>query len=166
MNGATNITPSATPIPALKKKRIPVQWERFAARIACGDTLVDAMRFAYPARRKSQPATIAVDASRLSKKPEVAELIEKCRREEMRGVLLSRDERLAILGQIAKSKVTKPTDKIGAIREYTKIVGDASPERSEIELKNPIVGAASFVEMSVQQRAEALLKQMEADSPP
>jgi hypothetical protein len=146
-------------------KRIPESWDIFAGHVAAGDQLTDAYRKAYR-NNKSNPNTLKKDASKLARRPEVAILIDKYKREEIQGCLLSRDERLQILGQIAKSKVTKPTDKIGAIREYTKIVGDASPERSEIELKNPIVGAASFVEMSVQQRAEALIKQMEADSPP
>lgn len=161
--------PLPTPTPPLRKprkKRIPERWDIFASHVAAGENYSDAYRKAYSCSNATRE-TIKTEASKLARREEVAAMIARYKREEIQGVLLSRDERLAILGQIAKSKTAKPSEKVSAITAYTKIVGDAAPERQELTGANggPITTAASFVNLSVQDRAKALMEQLDEDKP-
>lgn len=103
---------------------------RYCDLVASGYSQAQAWKIAY-----KHPKASNEDASehgwRVSQSPGIRERIEELRKQSGVKVLLTLNDRLAILAEIAQNKSSKPTDKARAIEVYSRISGDQAPDRHE-----------------------------------
>lgn len=103
---------------------------RFAELIASGLTGSDAYRQAY-GNTRIKPIHAARKAFSLTTHPKVMAYVAQLRMASRKKVLLSIDDRYAILADIAMDPTTRKADKIRSVEVYSKISGDQAPERHE-----------------------------------
>lgn len=113
-------------------KLTPMQ-TRFALLVAEGMKLVDAYGRAYPTQSLSRPA-MKVEASRTAALPKVRKYIADLLAEQRKDVLLTRDKKRLILGEIALNKSEKAPSRIAAIHQDNLMTGDHKPVRVEGEI--------------------------------
>ncbi len=103
---------------------------RFCDLVASGHSQAGAFRIAY-----KHPKMSAEDAAergwRVTQQAGVKERIEDLRSQSKAKTLLTLNDRLEILADIAQSKTSRPADKSRAIEVYSKISGDEAPQRHE-----------------------------------
>ena len=132
-------TGSITPL----RRKLGPKHLKFIDLIASGFSQADAYRRAFQPGTKRSALSIAVSASHIASNPLIRARLAELRGQSQRSTLLSLDQRLSILAGIARSTVTKQTDRIRSIEVYTKIAGDSAPERTELTGKDgaPLVPA-------------------------
>lgn len=106
---------------------------RFARLVASGESQAQALRIAY--NRTGKPRTIALDACRLAARPEIKAEIERLRGRSEVKILLTLNDRLAILAEIAQDTRAKKNERTRAIDVYSRISGDQAPSR--VDLSSP-----------------------------
>lgn len=132
--------------------------EALIRHIIAGKSNAAAYRLAYNPKLAQREATDR--AWRTLKLPWVRDRLEQLKAEATRKPLLSLNDRLAILAEIAQDKKSKQVDRTRAIDVYSKISGDQAPERHEHSgpAGTPIAVAAAVTvhRVPVAQRIAAL----------
>lgn len=111
-------------------RRLTIRQLEFAAVIATGAAQAEAYRKVYE-RPDLTNQTAAERSSRLAADPRVRAEVARIRAKSERKKLLTLNDRLAILAEIAQDAKTKAHDKTRAIDVYSRISGDQAPERHE-----------------------------------
>lgn len=106
------------------------QQEGFTRLVAAGSSYAEAYRKIYSAKVKPQAA--AERGLRVARRPLVAAELQRLREKAERKVLLTLNDRLEILADIAQDGKARPHEKARAIEVYSKISGDQAPERHEV----------------------------------
>lgn len=113
-----------------KARRLTSKALRFCDLVASGHSQAGAYRIAY-----KHPKLSAEDAAekgwRVTQQIGVKDRIEHLRSESKAKTLLTLNDRLEILAEIAQAKTSKPSDKARAIEVYSRISGDQAPDRHE-----------------------------------
>lgn len=109
--------------------------EIFCILVDQGIPAADAFRRAY-VHPDWTAASCAHQAHKMMRRPcvvaRLAELKQARLGKSERGTLLSLNDRLLIASRIAKSKDSGPLVKLRALEVYTKLAGDAAPDRLEL----------------------------------
>lgn len=131
--------------------------ERFCQLLVGGTVSAQAWRQAYH-KPNSTAHNAAVWGSRLTRRPEVAARIADLRGRQEKKVLLTLNDRLGILANIAQSKTVRPADKTRAIDVYSKLAGDHAPERVELSGPNGApMQTETVAPLSIRDRAAQLM---------
>jgi hypothetical protein len=141
---------------------------RFCDLVASGHSQAGAFRIAY-----KHPKMSADDAAergwRITQQPGVKERIDELRKQSAAKTLLTLNDRLEILAEIAQSKTSKPSDKARAIEVYSRISGDQAPDRHEHTGPNgePIAVAGTLLvgRLSRREKLEAIKARRAAVTP-
>ena len=135
----------------VQRRKLGPKHLKFIDLIASGFSQADAYRRVFQPHTKRSALSIAVSASHIAANPLIRERLAELRGQSQRSTLLSLDQRLSILAGIARSTVTKQTDRIRSIEVYTKIAGDSAPERQELTGKDgaPLVPAPTPVSVAL-----------------
>lgn len=113
-------------------RRCNAKEELFARAVANGASQVEAFRQFWQKDELTNQVA-AHRAHHIAKRPQVVARIAQIRKAATKVVLLSLTNRLGILSEIANDKKgAKKADRIRAVEVYTKISGDAAPERLEL----------------------------------
>jgi hypothetical protein len=109
---------------------------RFCDLVASGYSQASAWKIAY-----RHPKVASDEASeqgwRITQSPGVKERIAELRSQAGVKVLLTLNDRLAILAEIAQSKTSKANDKARAIEVYSRIAGDQPPDNHNHTVTGP-----------------------------
>lgn len=147
--------------PGRKKptRRLTSKALRFCDLVASGHSQAGAYRIAY-----KHPKMSAEDAAekgwRVTQQIGVKERIEQLRSESKAKTLLTLNDRLEILADIAQAKTSKPSDKARAIEVYSRISGDQAPDRHEHTGPNgepiAVAGTVLIGRLSRREKLEAI----------
>lgn len=135
--------------------------EAFALLVASGESQSMAYRKAYH-HATLLPQDAAVRASRLAGDKRIKARIEQLRGKSVTKALLTLNDRLNILSEIAQDKSAARSDRTRAIDVYNKMAPDGTPLRQEITGKDgaPIAVSATanvtVTGLSVREKAQRL----------
>ena len=132
---------------------------KFIELVIAGTTLTDAYRQAY-----KQPKMIREDAGergyRVSVRPAVKAELDRLRGLSNRKALLSINDRLGILADIAQDASSLKSDRIRSIDVYNRTAGDQAPQRLEVTGKDgaaiPVATTAVVMRVGVRDRMNAM----------
>ena len=102
----------------------------FAHNILAGMTGAAAYRDAY--KSTMSPRVLTVEAKRTVTLPHVAAFIERERAKQDQAALMTRLEKRRILSDLARSKSTRPSERIKAIEVDNVMTGDNAPQKVEV----------------------------------
>lgn len=141
---------------------------RFAQIIASGETNAHAYRTVY--KPNANDKTAAQCGCRMAKHPSVVAEIARMRGKSEAKKLLTLNDRLGILANIAQARTASKTERIRAIEVYSKISGDQAPERHEVSGPGgtPIQEEVTHRKLTVREkieRLEAARRQREEPAP-
>ena len=117
-----------------RRPRNPVLTPRgaaFAEMVAGGMSQSDAYRRAYK-KPRLEPQAAAHAGCKVAQREGVKARIAEIRGETKVRILLTLNERLEILAEIAQTKSASKNERTRAIEVYSKIAGDGGPERIEL----------------------------------
>lgn len=142
-----------------KTRRLTSKALRFCDLVASGHSQAGAYRIAY-----KHPKMSAEDAAekgwRVTQQIGVKDRIEALRSESKAKTLLTLNDRLEILAEIAQAKTSKPSDKARAIEVYSRISGDQAPDRHEHTGPNgepiAVAGTVLIGRLSRREKLEAI----------
>lgn len=133
--------------------------QRLCELIVAGYSHAEAYRLAY-VHPKLEVYEASDRAWRAMQREHVKAKIAELREKSGAKTLLSLNDRLAILAEIAQRKTAKDTDKTRALDVYSKLAGDYAPQRVEVTGKDgaPVPVAASVLvgRLSVRAKLKAL----------
>lgn len=137
--------------------------ERAACRLVlAGETHRGAYRRVFRYKGKNAKDL----AKRLFARPEVKAALAEARKASEAKMILSINDRLGILAGIAQSPISKPTDKVSAIRVYNETSKDTGPDLTTITVKGdpsaPLVTRKMTAEETVAAMREARRRANEA----
>lgn len=131
----------------------------FCDLVVAGHSYASAYRIAYK-KPKASPEDAGEHGWRVTQGLGVKSRIEELRKLSGHKALLTLNDRLEILAEIAQSKTSKPTDKTRAIEVYSRISGDEAPQRHEHAGPNglpiPVAATTLVGRLPIRARIEAL----------
>lgn len=128
------------PAPEQPIKGLSARQREFAGLVATGMSHVDAYKRVYKPSKNRQHTFYATQSYRISQRPGVKEYITLLQGKSEGKKLLTLNDRLGILARDAQLPGNGPAmvnARARVIEVYNKTSGDAAPDRSIVEVKNP-----------------------------
>lgn len=120
-------------MPALDNAR----WEIFAQQIVAGKKIYEAYQEAFPKSKEWKMSALKPQASRLLHTQEVADRIKELKDIAAGDAVMSREDRMRMLTEIARDPTHQMRSRLNAIDTLNKMTGEYV-KKTEVTVNNPI----------------------------